>query len=48
MQNNRPKAIFCDIDGTLWNHVGPVSEQTKVKNMNCYQIHLKQSTHGIN
>ena len=20
----RPKTIFCDIDGTLWNHVGGV------------------------
>ena len=29
---NRPKTIFCDIDGTLWNHVGPVSNQTQVKN----------------
>ena len=24
----RPKTIFCDIDGTLWKHVGSVSEQT--------------------
>ncbi len=23
----RPKTIFCDIDGTLWNHVGGVCEQ---------------------
>ena len=23
----RPKTIFCDIDGTLWNHVGGVPEQ---------------------
>lgn len=23
----RPKTIFCDIDGTLWNHVGGVHEQ---------------------
>lgn len=30
--NNRPKTIFCDIDGTLWDHVGAISEQTKVKN----------------
>ena len=25
----RPKTIFCDIDGTLWNHVGEVTEQVK-------------------
>tara|TARA_B100000085_G_scaffold208090_1_gene191862 strand:+ start:413 stop:1135 length:723 start_codon:yes stop_codon:yes gene_type:complete len=25
---DRPKTIFCDIDGTLWNHVGGVSEQS--------------------
>ena len=30
--NTRPKTIFCDIDGTLWDHVGAISEQTKVKN----------------
>ena len=24
----RPKTIFCDIDGTLWKHVGQVTEQT--------------------
>ena len=23
----RPKTIFCDIDGTLWNHVGGVPDQ---------------------
>jgi mannose-6-phosphate isomerase len=23
----RPKTIFCDIDGTLWNHVGGVTDQ---------------------
>ena len=23
----RPKTIFCDIDGTLWDHVGGVPEQ---------------------
>ena len=23
----RPKTIFCDIDGTLWNHIGNISEQ---------------------
>ena len=23
----RPKTIFCDIDGTLWNHIGGVVEQ---------------------
>ena len=23
----RPKTIFCDIDGTLWNHVGNVLKQ---------------------
>lgn len=23
----RPKTIFCDIDGTLWDHIGAVSEQ---------------------
>ena len=28
----RPKTIFCDIDGTLWNHVGPVSHQMQVDN----------------
>lgn len=27
----RAKTIFCDIDGTLWNHVGGVSEQATVK-----------------
>lgn len=26
--NNRPKTIFCDIDGTLWNHVGDVYQQS--------------------
>ena len=26
----RPKTIFCDIDGTLWNHVGGVPEQATV------------------
>jgi mannose-6-phosphate isomerase len=25
--NSRPKTIFCDIDGTLWNHIGGVPEQ---------------------
>ena len=25
----RPKTIFCDIDGTLWKHVGDVTKQTK-------------------
>ena len=29
--NTRPKTIFCDIDGTLWDHVGAISEQTKVE-----------------
>lgn len=27
---NRPKTIFCDIDGTLWNHVGGVTDQAVV------------------
>ena len=27
----RPKTIFCDIDGTLWNHVGPVSKQAQTE-----------------
>jgi mannose-6-phosphate isomerase len=27
----RPKTIFCDIDGTLWNHVGDVSNQATIK-----------------
>ena len=27
----RPKTIFCDIDGTLWNHVGSVSKQINVE-----------------
>lgn len=27
MDNIRPKTIFCDIDGTLWKHVGPVTDQ---------------------
>ena len=27
----RPKTIFCDIDGTLWNHVGGVPDQATVK-----------------
>ena len=26
-----PKTIFCDIDGTLWNHVGAVSKQAAVE-----------------
>ena len=30
--SNKPKTIFCDIDGTLWDHVGVVSEQVKVTN----------------
>ena len=30
MNYNRPKTIFCDIDGTLWNHVGTVSKQAAV------------------
>ena len=25
--NNRPKTIFCDIDGTLIKHLGPSTEQ---------------------
>jgi mannose-6-phosphate isomerase len=25
--NNKPKTIFCDIDGTLWNHLGDVYNQ---------------------
>lgn len=29
--SERPKTIFCDIDGTLWNHVGPVSKQANVE-----------------
>lgn len=28
---NRPKSIFCDIDGTLWNHVGDVHQQSICK-----------------
>lgn len=31
MENIRPKTIFCDIDGTLWEHVGPPSVQIKNK-----------------
>jgi len=27
----RPKTIFCDIDGTLWNHVGGVPDQATCK-----------------
>ena len=27
----RPKTIFCDIDGTLWNHVGGVCEQANAE-----------------
>lgn len=27
----RPKTIFCDIDGTLWNHVGGVCVQANAK-----------------
>ena len=27
MCDKRPYTIFCDIDGTLWNHVGEVSKQ---------------------
>ena len=30
MNYNRPKTIFCDIDGTLWNHVGTASKQASV------------------
>lgn len=26
----RPKTIFCDIDGTLWDHVGDITEQVNV------------------
>ena len=29
MCDKRPYTIFCDIDGTLWNHVGEVSKQMK-------------------
>jgi mannose-6-phosphate isomerase len=28
----RPKTIFCDIDGTLWNHVGEVNKQATCDN----------------
>ena len=28
---NNKKTIFCDIDGTLWFHVGPATEQSVVK-----------------
>ena len=28
---SRPKTIFCDIDGTLWNHVGGVPDQATTK-----------------
>ena len=28
---SRPKTIFCDIDGTLWNHVGGISKQSKTE-----------------
>ena len=31
LMNNNSKTIFCDIDGTLWNHVGVVTEQLAVK-----------------
>ena len=27
----RPKTIFCDIDGTLWKHVGNVQKQAVVE-----------------
>ena len=27
----RPKTIFCDIDGTLWDHVGDITEQVNVE-----------------
>ena len=27
----RPKTIFCDIDGTLWDHVGGVPDQATCK-----------------
>ena len=30
----RPKTIFCDIDGTLQDHVGGVPEQATVKEHN--------------
>ena len=32
MCDKRPHTIFCDIDGTLWNHVGGVVEQVNVEN----------------
>ena len=35
----RPKTIFCDIDGTLWNHVGGVLEQAT-----CQQHQLLPNT----
>jgi mannose-6-phosphate isomerase len=35
----RPKTIFCDIDGTLWNHVGEVSDQA-----NCQAYELLPNT----
>lgn len=32
MQINKPKTIFCDIDGTLWTHPGPASQQNNFEN----------------
>ena len=28
---SRPKTIFCDIDGTLWDHVGDITSQVNVE-----------------
>ena len=30
---DRPKTIFCDIDGTIWKHLGDVSLQNSVSNI---------------
>jgi mannose-6-phosphate isomerase len=41
---NRPKTIFCDIDGTLINHVGPCCEQSISET----QYLLPNTTNAIN
>ena len=40
----RPKTIFCDIDGTLWKHVGQVTLQAQCKK---YEI-LPNTLEAIN
>ena len=43
---DRPKTIFCDIDGTLMRHCGDITNQYKLNNLLGHHGELLENTIG--